>query len=84
MSTDYITLPDGFSLDFPSYDLVLNVSPFPVFKCRALVEKPYEAPNDFLWIKINPNLFGLYEKKIFINMTCPTCGRPFNGSGDKE
>ena len=74
-----IDLPDGFSFEWPTYNLVLNISPFPVYPCKHLAETPSSVEDDFIWIKINPHLFGLYEKKLLISTSCPLCARPFNG-----
>lgn len=74
-----IELPDGFSFEWPSYNLVLNVSPFPVFNCLDISEVPEAIEDDLIWIKINPHRYGLYEKKLLLSIKCPLCGRALNG-----
>lgn len=74
-----IELPDGFSFDWPSYNLILNVSPFPIFSCIELSPIPKEVDENLIWIRVKPGLYGLYEKKALISNTCPLCGRSFNG-----
>jgi hypothetical protein len=82
MPIEFITLPEGFSIELPSYNLVLNVSPFPTFKCLAIAEQPVDTNPDTIWIKFKPNLFLQFERSIF-SLQCPLCGKPLgdqNGS----
>jgi len=79
MSTEFIELPEGFSYEYPSYNLVLNISPFPSFKCFEVAVQPYDAGQNRIWIKITPNLFGLYDRSVFTQVRCPVCGKPLGG-----
>ena len=80
--SEYISLPSGYSFEWPSYNLVMNVSPFPVFKCFKLAESPHVVPEDFVWIKIKPRKFGLYRRGPLMSFRCPLCGRPFDDQFD--
>lgn len=79
-----VELPDGFSYEWPSYNLVLNVSPFPVFPCLKISEITESIEDELIWIKINPHKYGLYEKKLLLSIKCPLCGRTFNGDSHEQ
>lgn len=79
MPKNYIELPDDYSLEIPSYNLVLNVSPFPSFDCIKCVSSAEEITpsEDVFWVRITTNLFCCYERKNF-SSKCPCCGRLMN------
>lgn len=80
MSKNYLEIPDGYSIDLPSHDLVLNVSPFPSFKCLEIVNDSNKiTPNgEDIWIKISSKTFCRYKKDSLFAAMCPLCGRPFH------
>jgi hypothetical protein len=73
-----VPVPDGFSVDIPDFNLVFNVSPFPVIKPVVLTETPYEVEDHLVWVHMNNKLYGLFDRKVLNKHRCPTCGGEFN------
>lgn len=77
MMAKVIPIPEGFSVELPSHDLVYDVSPFPVAKCFMLKERPIEGEGEeFVWVKVTSSQVGLFMKEDLSRAKkCPTCGR---------
>ena len=73
-----ISVPDGFSVDLPNFDLVFNVSPFPTLRAILVVSpsaKVYEIEDHLVWVKLDATHYGLFERKSLNKYRCPTCGQ---------
>jgi hypothetical protein len=80
-----IPVPDGFSVDLPNFSLIVNISPFPVIK-PVLVVSPsaevYEIEDHLVWVKLDKNHFGLFNRKQLNIHRCPTCGQEWKHEGE--
>lgn len=76
MSDKVIQIPEGFSVELPSHDLVYDISPFPSAKCFMLKEVPIQVDDGFVWVKVTSNLYGLFRQEDLNRAKrCPTCGK---------
>jgi len=75
-------IPPGFSADIPDYNLVFNVSPFPIIRPIGISEKPYDVEAHLVWVQFKSNLYGLFDSKVLNFNRCPTCGQAWNPEGD--
>lgn len=73
-----ISIPFGFSVDVPDYNLVFNVSPFPIIKPIIVTTEPYEVEDHLVWVKLHSKHFGLFERKVLNINRCPTCGQEWH------
>ena len=74
MQTMIRQIPDIFSLEWPSLNLVLNISPFPVVKPVEVTHNPYPTESNMVWVELVKDTYGLFLKEN-LHQTCPTCGR---------
>jgi hypothetical protein len=75
-------VPPGFSVDLPGFNLVYNISPFPVLKPIVVAYSPYDVENHLVWIKLDASHYGLFEHKQLDYRRCPTCGQAWNHEGE--
>jgi len=69
-----ISIPDDWSLELPSYNLVYNISPFPVLKPRQLSATPSLITPEYVWVRLNEDLYGLFDRQPLRTRICPLCG----------
>ena len=77
-----VPVPDGFSVDLPELNLIINISPFPVIRPIAIDSKPYDVEDHLVWVHLDATHFGLFDRKLLNIHRCPTCGQEWRHEGE--
>jgi len=80
-----VQIPDGWTLELPSFNLTYHVSPFPTLQPEALTDRPYDIPDGKVWVKLAAGKYGLFPFRSLLRVNrCPLCGGEYGEKEEKE